>query len=235
MPPNWLTVLADVSLILAFLCAFVVLADVLAGHRQEMGIMNVVWPITPLYLGPLGLWAYYAIGRTKAKAERPGGDGGRTDQDKPQQKKEPSWRSVFTGVTHCGAGCTLGDVVAEFGVFFLGLTIAGAMIWPAFIADFALAYLFGIVFQYFSIAPMRGLGLKDGLIAAVKADTLSITAYEVGMVVWMALVYFVFFHPHLKPDQPVYWFMMQIAMLVGFATAYPMNRWLIQKGLKEVM
>jgi len=31
----------------------------------------------------------------------------------------------------------------------------------------------GVVFQYFAIAPMRGLGLKDGLIAAAKADFIS--------------------------------------------------------------
>ena len=34
---------------------------------------------------------------------------------------------------------------------------------------------------------------------------------------------------------PVYWFMMQIGMVLGFATSYPMNWWLIQKGLKETM
>ncbi len=124
---------------------------------------------------------------------------------------------------------------AEGGVFFLGLTIAGAAIWPALIADFALAYLLGIVFQYFAIVPMRGLGFKAGVVAAVKADTLSIAAYEIGMFAWMALVYFVLFHPHLTPDQPAYWFMMQIAMIVGFATSYPMNRWLIKRDLKEAM
>jgi hypothetical protein len=134
-----------------------------------------------------------------------------------------------------GSVTAAGDVIAESGVAFLGLTIAGAAVWPALIADFALAYLFGIVFQFYSIAPMRGLGLKDGFVAAIKADTLSILAYEAGMLVWMALVYFVYFHPHLTPKQPAYWLMMQIAMVVGFATAYPMNRWLIKKGIKEAM
>lgn len=32
---------------------------------------------------------------------------------------------------------------------------------------------------------MRGLGLRDGLLAAVKADTLSLVAYQVGMFSWM--------------------------------------------------
>jgi hypothetical protein len=33
----------------------------------------------------------------------------------------------------------------------------------------------------------------------------------------------------------LFWFMMQIAMLFGFLTAYPMNWWLIRKGIKEAM
>lgn len=231
MVPVWLSVIADLSLVLAGLGALLITADVIA-HPQRMAIMNVVWPITALYSGPVGLWAYFAIGRTRTNEGQNTDGGGESEPD----KSHPSWRSVFTGVTHCGAGCTVGDVVAEFSVFSLGWTIMGSALWPAFIADFALAYLFGIVFQFFSIAPMRHLGVKDGLLAAVKADTLSIAAYEVGMFVWMALVYFVFFPgPHLKPDQPVYWLMMQIAMVIGFVTAYPMNRWLIRKGLKEAM
>jgi hypothetical protein len=168
----------------------------------------------PLYLGPFGLWTYFAIGRTRFRDH--------SRQEKTADAEEPSWRGVFTGVTHCGSGCMLGD-------------IAGSVFWPALIGDFAVAYLFGIVFQYFSIAPMRGLGLTDGLQAAVKADTLSIAAYEVGKFVWMALVYLILSHPHLTPRQPTYWFMMQIAMAIRFVTAYPMNKWLIERGLKEAM
>jgi hypothetical protein len=52
----------------------------------------------------------------------------------------------------------------------------------------------------------------------------------------MALVYFVFFpNPHLSPLEPGFWFMMQIGMVVGFLTSYPMNRWLITVGWKGVM
>ena len=47
-------------------------------------------------------------------------------------------------------------------------------------SDYIFALAFGVVFQYFAIAPMRGLGLKDGLMAAAKADFISLTAFEVG-------------------------------------------------------
>jgi hypothetical protein len=33
----------------------------------------------------------------------------------------------------------------------------------------------------------------------------------------------------------VYWFLMQIGMILGFATSWPANVWLIRKGIKEAM
>jgi Domain of unknown function (DUF4396) len=39
----------------------------------------------------------------------------------------------------------------------------------------------------------------------------------------------------LLTDMVEFWFMMQIAMICGFLTAYPVNWWLIQTGIKEKM
>jgi hypothetical protein len=36
-------------------------------------------------------------------------------------------------------------------------------------------------------------------------------------------------------SSPEFWFAMQLAMLAGFATSYPVNWWLVRKGLKEKM
>ncbi len=49
------------------------------------------------------------------------------------------------------------------------------------------------MFQYFAIAPMRGLSFRKGLMEATKADVLSLTCFEVGLFGWMALMAFVFF------------------------------------------
>jgi hypothetical protein len=83
---------------------------------------------------------------------------------------------------------------------------------------------------------MRNLSVKQGVIAAAKSDTLSILTFEIGLFGWMALTFFVFFHDsHLRPIRAGYWFMMQIGMILGFFTSYPMNRWLIKSGWKEAM
>jgi len=115
------------------------------------------------------------------------------------------------------------------------LTLFGHAIFATSVLDYAAAFVLGIAFQYFTIKPMKGLTPVQGLVAALKADTASLTAWQVGMYGWMAIVVFgIAGHEFAKTD-PVFWFMMQIAMLCGFLTAYPVNWWLIRTGVKEAM
>jgi hypothetical protein len=195
-----------------------------------MPVMEAVWPVTALYAGPLANLGYRRYGRPKARQWL-------ADHDLEEPPEQPRWAAIAVGVSHCGAGCTLGDIVAEFAVFLLGFELAGQVLFAEYVGDYVLAVALGLVFQYFAIAPMRGLGLRDGLVAAAKADILSLTAFEVGLFGWMALTSLVFFPAphHIHPDSPVYWFMMQIGMLLGFLTAFPVNAWLIRRGIKEAM
>lgn len=228
MPPTSITVIAVISLALGIVSALLVLLDIrLRGHRQAMPIMEAVWPITALYSGPLGLLAYARWGRSPRRGMP------EAAQQQPRSRSFPV--SVAIGASHCGAGCTLGDIIGATLVGLAGLEIAGLALWPELGVDYTLAFSIGIAFQYFAIAPMRGLGVRAGLVAALKADTLSLSAWEVGMFAWMILVQLVLFPRHLDPLQPTYWFMMQIAMLLGFATAYPVNWWLLRRGIKEAM
>lgn len=213
-PPGWLVILSWVSLSIAGLAALEILWDVYGRrHRQKMGVMEAVWPVTALYWGPVASVAYRRWGLPKSERWV-------KEQGLDEPPQTPGWSSVALGVSHCGAGCTLGDIIAETFVFLVGLEIAGRALWPEFISDYLLALLLGIAFQYFAIAPMRGLGLQEGLVQAAKADVLSLTAFEVGLFGWMALMSYVFFPaPHLHPNSAVYWFLMQVGMVLGFFTA----------------
>ncbi|MGA9341461.1 MAG: DUF4396 domain-containing protein, partial [Rhodanobacteraceae bacterium] len=171
--PVWLQTLAWISLTLALLCALIITVDLVRGHRQQMRIMNLVWPITALYAGPLALWAYFTVGRLstrkRVRAAKMRGE------DPPGQRK-PFWQSTALAATHCGSGCTLGDIVAESALLLVPLTLFGHKIFAAWVVDFVLAFLFGIAFQYFTIKPMRDIGPGEALVAALKADTLSLSA-----------------------------------------------------------
>ena len=148
-----------------------------------------------------------------------------------------NWWPISKGTSHCGAGCTLGDIAGEWIVYALGpLMIAGATVWPEIILDFPLAWTFGIVFQYFTIVPMRDdVDKLKGLWLAMRADTLSIVAFQIGLFAWMIISAKLIWQPPLDINTAAHWWMMQVGMIVGFFTAYPINSWLIGRGLKEAM
>lgn len=229
------TVVASISLGLAFLCAIIIAIDELR-HPQKMWIMNVVWPITALYFSVFAVWGYFRAGRKMTQDSMAEMSDEQHKKKTDEARNDPTMTQTAISDSHCGAGCTLGDIVSEFSIFGVGLTILGSTLYAEFAGDLLLAWLLGIAFQYFTIKPMRNLSASQGLLAALKSDTLSILTFEIGLFVWMALTFFVFFpSPHLKPTQAGYWFMMQIGMVLGYFTSYPMNRWLIKKGWKEAM
>ena len=96
--------------------------------------------------------------------------------------------------------------MAEWFTFFLPVTVFGMSIFAAWAIDYVLAFAFGIAFQYFTIVPMRGLSPAQGLRAAVKADFLSLTAWQIGMYGWMAIATFGNFGRELVKTGPVFWF-----------------------------
>lgn len=221
---NWLTVLSIVSLCIAGASALVVVLDLISGHKQHMWVMNIVWPITCLYSGPIGLILYFKWGRLSTqKAVRKAKSLGKENPG----KKKPFWQITALGATHCGGGCTLGDLIAEWIIFFAPFTLFGKKIFAAWLLDYAFAFILGIAFQYFT---MRG-----GLKRAIKADSLSLSTWQLGMYGWMAIATFAIFGHELEKTSPVFWFMMQIAMCFGFLSSYPVNWWLIKKGIKEKM
>ncbi len=237
-PPGWLEAVAWAALAIVFASAAYVLYDIYGrGYRQRMRVMEAVYPINALYWGPAAIWFYLRYGRRMATrrgeepaaGERGGGDRGDSD-DEPLR-----WWQVAKGVAHCGGGCTLGDIVAEWLVLAAGWTIAGKALYADFPADFVAAWTIGIAFQYFAIVPMRGLSPLRGIWAAIKADTLSILAFQVGLFFGMWLYQEVIFPDPLPKTTATYWVCMALAMILGFFTAYPANAWLIKVGWKERM
>lgn len=76
--------------------------------------------------------------------------------------------------------------------------------------DYGFALLFGIIFQYFSIAPMSGDYGPATIWRALKADFLSLTAFQVGLYGWMAIYQVAIWNFNLEMDNVVYWWMMQV-------------------------
>ncbi|MBT0668448.1 DUF4396 domain-containing protein [Novosphingobium profundi] len=249
--PQWLHYVSIVSLALGFLCAGVILFQV-RRHPPHMKVMAWVWPLCALFGSVLWLWLYRQAegGGRHAGHEAHSGGGhhaGNGHAGHHRHASDPTWLSVAKGASHCGAGCTLGDILAEWLAFAVpGIAVAlgwhslfAEKTFAVWILDYVLAFAIGIAFQYFAIVPMRKLSPGKGIAEAVKADFLSITSWQVGMYGVMALGQFAWFRPAYgsvaQVDGVEFWFLMQVSMLAGFVTAYPVNWWLVKAGVKEAM
>jgi hypothetical protein len=226
MVPFWLHALSIFALLVGAACAAGIAVHE-TRHPSHMWIMTIVWPVVALFAGPLAIWAY---SRSHKKHTR------------------LSVISVIDVSFHCGAGCTLGDILAEaiafsrpaLLVWFGWHSVFAGRMYATWAMDFVFAFVLGIAFQFFTIAPMRDdIGAGRALVLALKADTLSLVAWQIGMYGFMALAQFVWFGPGygvmLQTNTPEFWFVMQLAMLTGLLTALPVNAWLLKAGIKEPM
>ena len=242
MFPAWFHIVSILFLLLGIACALVIAVDVIR-NPQKMAVMNIVWPVTALFGTVLVLFVYFRYGRLTTRAA-----GTQSDHDHMQAGKETPYPiMVLKGALHCGSGCMIGDILAEW-LAFLVPGVAFAFGWQTVFEekmfavwglDFVFAFLLGIAFQYFAIKPMRDLPPGKVLVAALKADALSLTSWQVGMYGAMAFfqlaIFPAAFATKAEVATPEFWFAMQIAMIAGLLTAYPVNWWLISSGIKEKM
>lgn len=151
--------------------------------------------------------------------------------------ERPRWQSVVLSTLHCGAGCTLADLVGEWFLYFVPVAIGGSLIAGSWVIDYILALGFGIGFQYAAIRGMEPATPRGEIVRrAAKADILSLTAWQAGMYGWMAVVIFALNNGVTLPRTSFqFWFMMQVAMACGFLVALPVNIGLIRAGIKKGM
>ena len=241
------------------LCALYVLFD-LRHHPQPMPIMRSVWVLTGLWAGVLGIWLYRRLGRAKpttsgemlhemkmpSDTEPPAAhemsmqpESAMTSMAGMEGMRMPAkhsgWRSVVRSTLHCGAGCTLADLIGEGFLYFVPIAVGGSFVLGSWVFDYLLALVLGIYFQFSAIRSMRQTPKSKAFEQAVKADFLSLTAWQVGMYGWMALT--IALWPGMMAERTTwsFWFSMQIGMLCGFICSYPVNILLIRYGIKSAM
>lgn len=151
--------------------------------------------------------------------------------------RRPRWQSTVLSTLHCGAGCTLADLIGEWFLYFVPIAIGGSLLAGSWVIDYLLALIFGIGFQYAAIRGMEPAAPREQILRrAAKADILSLTAWQAGMYGWMAIVIFALRDGAMLPRTSFeFWFMMQIAMACGFLLSLPVNALLIRAGIKHGM
>jgi hypothetical protein len=140
------------------------------------------------------------------------------------------WRQVLGSTMHCvagdGVGILTGAVIAR--IFHL-----------AGVTDIALEYALGFgfgwsIFQALFMRDMAGGSYTRSLAKTFFPELLSMNFLMAGMVPVMTLAMASTPASH-DPSGPIFWFIMSMALLVGFIAAYPMNWWLVARHMKHGM
>ncbi len=128
---------------------------------------------------------------------------------------------AVSATLHCLTGCAIGEITG----LMIGTAIGLSSGWTIVLAV-ALAFLFGYALSTLPLLEV-GLGVGAALSVVLAADTLSIATMEVVDNLVMALI------PGAMEAglvNVVFWVAMMIALVVAFFAAYPVNRYLLQRG-----
>jgi len=131
-------------------------------------------------------------------------------------------RLAFEATIHCLTGCGIGEVLGLGGATLLGLGNAASIV-----LGIVLAYVFGYGLTFVPLL-RAGMPLLRATGITFAAETLSITTMEVvDNVVVLAV-------PGAMDAglaDILFWGSLALSLALAFVAAYPVNRWLIARGL----
>ena len=135
-------------------------------------------------------------------------------------------RVAFDATVHCLTGCAIGEV--------LGLVLATALRFSnaaSITIAIVLAFAFGYSLTFF---PLLGTGMPLGRAIGVTlaADTVSIGVMEL---VDNAVVLAVPGAMDAGLTDALFWASLALSLVLAFAAAFPVNRWLVTRGRGHVV
>lgn len=184
----------------------ILIVDLRRANPEIPPLMRFVWLLTVAYSGLLGLAVYFFSGRK-------------------QIARDGLWRRGFRSVAHCYAGCGAGEILGV--TVSVGLFAAGQ--WVVAGVTFACAYLFGLAL---TVGPLReegvpwGTAIRDGVVSE-SASIVVMEAVAIGVDLWLA--------GGAAFGSRLFWGSLVVSLSMGLVAAYPVNVWLIARGVKEGM
>lgn len=131
-------------------------------------------------------------------------------------------RLALQATIHCLTGCGIGEVLGLGGATLLGLGNAASIV-----LGIVLAYVFGYGLTFVPLL-RAGMPLLRATGITFAAETLSITTMEiVDNIVVLAI-------PGAMDAglaDLLFWASLALSLAVAFVAAFPVNRWLIGRGL----
>lgn len=188
------------------------------ANNPELTVMKWGWILVSLYMGPIGFGLYVL----SCKEPRP---------FTHEEFIKPMWKQAMGSTVHCLAGDATGIIIAATITALLGFPM-----WADLIGEYVLGFGFGLfIFQALFMKDMMGGSYTRALRMSFLPEWLSMNMVMAGMIPTMVLLMMGRDMRAMEPDQFLYWGTMSLGVIVGGVVAYPVNWWLVSKGLKHGM
>lgn len=201
--------------VLALGCTAYVAFDQFSGN-PEPTVMKWGFILVTLYMGPFGLLLYVLAD----KEPRPG---------EHEHFTSPLWKQGVGSTIHCVAGDATGIILAATVTALLGLPM-----WIDLIVEYIAGFSFGLfIFQSLFMKRMMGGTYWENVRKSFMPEFISMNAMMAGMAPTMSLLMMGRDMRAMDPLELIFWGVMSLGVMVGFATAYPFNVWMVKRKIKH--
>src|SRR6195256_5635153 len=185
-------------------------------NNPEPVVMKWGFILVTLYMGPLGLLLYVLTD----KEPRPG---------EHEEFIRPLWKQGVGSTIHCVAGDATGIILAAAITAALGLPM-----WLDLIVEYLAGFAFGLfIFQSFFMKSMMGGTYWENVRKSFVPEFVSMNFMMAGMAPVMSFLMMGRDMRAMDQTELLFWGVMSLGVMAGFAVAYPANVWLVKNGLKH--
>jgi hypothetical protein len=187
--------------------------DNFARKNPEETVMRWGWVLITLYMGPIGAVLYVLTDKEPAPGTH-------------EQFIRPLWKQGVGSTVHCVAGDATGIIVTAT----VTATLGHAM-WIDSIVEYLAGFSVGLfIFQSLFMKDMLGTSYLGAIRATFVPEWLSMNMMATGMFATMALL---MTGRAMQPSEPLFWGVMSLGVTAGFATACPLNVWMVARNMKH--
>ena len=187
-------------------------------NNPEMTVMKWGWVLVTFYLGPIGLFLYVLSCKEPEAGTH-------------EEFVKPLWKQGLGSAIHCVAGDATGIIVAAVITAWLGLPM-----WIDLIVEYIAGFAFGLlIFQSLFMKDMMGGSYIKAVRHSLYPEWVSMNFMMAGMFPVMVVLMMGRDMRAMEPTELVFWGAMSVAVAFGLLTCYPVNVWMVSKGLKHGM
>ena len=185
-------------------------------NNPEPVVMKWGFVLVTLYMGPLGLLLYVLAD----KEPWPGTH---------EQFTASLWKQGVGSTIHCVAGDATGIILAAAITAVLGLPMRIDLM-----VEYVAGFAFGLfIFQSLFMKAMLGGTYWHNVRKTFLPELMSMNAMMAGMAPVMSFLMMGRDMRAMVPSELLFWGVMSLGVIAGFAVAYPVNVWMVKRKLKH--